>query len=260
MLAVLSPAKKLNMEDDVPFDTYSQPDFLRDSRKLVRQAKTLKSHDLSRMMGISEDLADLNMRRFKKFKTPFRLDNAKQSALAFAGETYIGLDAATLEEVDLVYAQDHVRILSGLYGMLRPLDLMQAYRLEMGTRFTNERGNNLYQFWGDKLSKSLNKITVMHADRTIINCASSEYFKSVQLAALRPKVITPIFKDIKDGEARMIGTFAKRARGMMARFMIQNRIEKAADLKEFTSGGYLFQSDQSDESTWIFTRQQPDLL
>ncbi|MTI10884.1 peroxide stress protein YaaA [Curvivirga aplysinae] len=257
MLALVSPAKKLNMDENVPFDTHSQPDFLSDSRKLVKQAKTLSANDLSRMMKISASLAELNVARFKDFKTPFNLGNAKQAVLAFAGDTYVGLDASNLSEDDLVYAQDHLRILSGLYGMLRPLDLMQAYRLEMGTRFQNERGNDLYAFWGDKLSKEINKITADHSDPTVINCASNEYFKSVDLKALKVNVITPVFKEIKDGQAKMLGMFAKRARGMMARYIIENKIETADGLRDFNSGGYEYRPDLSDDKNWVYTREQP---
>lgn len=257
MLAVISPAKKLNMDENVPFDTHSQSDFLSDSRILVKKAQTLKAADLSRMMKISDDLADLNIKRFNDFKTPFHLGNAKQAAFTFAGDTYLGLEATSLSEDDLVYAQDHLRILSGLYGMLRPLDLMQAYRLEMGTRFENERGSDLYKFWGDKLAKSLNKITADHKDPTIIACASNEYFKSIDQKALKANIITPVFKEIKAGQSKVLGMFAKRARGMMARYMIENRIETVEGLKDFNSGGYKFQPAESDEKSWVFSREQP---
>ncbi len=245
------------MDENLPFDTHSQPDFLSDSQKLIKKAKTFKASDLSRMMKISATLADLNVARFKAFETPFHLGNSKQSALAFAGDTYVGLDASSLSEEDLIYAQDHLRILSGLYGMLRPLDLMQAYRLEMGTNFENERGSDLYDFWGETLSKALNKITADQKDPTIINCASNEYFKAVKKSALKPKIITPVFKEIKAGQAKTLGMFAKRARGMMARFIIENRIEAAESLKDFNGGGYCYQSELSDENNWVYTRDQP---
>ena len=257
MLVLVSPAKKLDMDSPVEFDTHTQPDFLSDSKKLIKDARKLTASDLSRLMKISAPLAELNVARFKDFETPFHLGNARQAALSFAGDTYVGLDAKTLSEDDLQYAQDHLRILSGLYGMLRPLDLMQAYRLEMGTRFQNERGADLYDFWGDKLSKSLNKIVDAHKDKAIINCASNEYFKAIDKKALKHPIITPVFKEIKDGQAKTLGMFAKRARGMMARYVIQNKIENIEEIKNFDLGGYKFDQNLSKGNDWVFTRPQP---
>lgn len=257
MLAILSPAKKLDFDSEPKTDATSQPDLLAEAKKLVKQARALTSSDLQSMMKISEKLADLNVQRFKDFKPPFNLANARQAALTFAGDTYVGLDASRFDDADLDYAQDHLRILSGLYGLLRPLDLIQAYRLEMGTRFAFNGHETLYDFWGSKISYAINTATSDHSDRTIFNLASNEYAKAVDIDSLQSDVITPVFKEIKDGEGRVLGLFAKRARGMMARYMIQNRIETPAQMKSFSDGGYKYQNDQSDGRTWVFTRPQP---
>ncbi len=258
MLALISPAKKLNFDSDPQSGRSSQPEMLREAKQLAKQARTLSAGDLKRMMKISDKLADLNVQRFKDFKPPFDLSNARQAALTFAGDTYVGLAADTLGDEDLDYAQDHLRILSGLYGLLRPLDLIQAYRLEMGTRFAFNGHETLYEFWGDKITRAVNDATQDHADRTVINLASNEYVKSVQADALTGGMVTPVFKEIKDGESRVIGLFAKRARGMMARHMITHRVDRAEGLKAFTDGGYTFQPDLSDDASWVFTRPQPN--
>ncbi|RED49827.1 peroxide stress protein YaaA [Aestuariispira insulae] len=254
MLALISPAKKLSFEETAPFETHSQPAFLDDCAKLANEARSLTRADLSRLMKISDSLADLNYQRFQDFSTPFTLANAKQAALMFNGDTYVGLDAPSLSEADFAYAQDHLRILSGLYGLLRPLDLMQPYRLEMGTRFKNSRGNDLYAWWGDSLTRAINDITASHKDGTVINCASNEYFKAVKTKELKTRLITPVFKEIKAGQAKVVGFSAKRARGMMARFIIQNRIEAPESIKDFKEGGYQFRPDLSNDNDWVFTR------
>ena len=241
MLAVISPAKKLDYDLPAPFEAHSQPDYLADAEVLIEDARKLTRSDLSRLMKISDTLADLNFQRYKAFAPPFDLGNAKQAAYAFNGDTYVGLDAKSLEEADFTWAQDHLRILSGLYGMLRPLDLMQAYRLEMGTRMQNARGGNLYEFWGASLAEGINGITADHKNRSLINLASNEYFKAVKTEALEDRVITPVFKEIKAGQAKVLGMFAKRARGAMARFMIENRLEDPEGLKDFTTDGKLFE-------------------
>ena len=257
MLAVVSPAKKIDFSAvDRPLG-HGLPVFLDEAQELVDVVKVLSRTDLIRLMKISDKLADLNYQRFRAFSTPFDLSNAKQAALAFSGDTYVGLDAKTLDEADFEYAQDHFRILSGLYGLLRPLDLIQPYRLEMGTRLNNPRGGDLYDFWGTQIAEAINQATGSQDDRTLVNLASNEYFKAVKRADLAGPVLTPVFKEIKDGESRTLGMFAKRARGMMARFMIQNRIDRPEGLKDFVGGGYAFRADVSDEATWIFTRQQP---
>lgn len=257
MLAIISPAKKLDFESDPITDAHTQPVLMKDAEILAKKAKRLKRSDLKAMMSISDKLADLNYRRFQDFQPPFNLANARQAALSFAGDTYVGLDAPSLKKKDLEYAQDHLRILSGLYGVLRPLDLIQPYRLEMGTKFAVDGNENLYDFWDDRVTAQLNAASKSHKDRRIINLASNEYAKVVRPKALEGGIVTPVFKEIKDGTARVLGLFAKRARGMMARYMIVNRIETEARLKAFNDGGYTFQPAQSDETTWVFTRPQP---
>ena len=257
MLALISPAKKLDFESDPTLDTHTQPDFLPQSKKLVGAARKLSRQDLRNLMGISEKLADQNFQRFKEFKPPFDLNNAKQAAMVFNGDTYVGLRAREMSKDDLEYAQDHLRILSGLYGVLRPLDLIQPYRLEMGLKFKNPGGENLYEFWNGKLAKAIDQAVADHKDPTIVNLASNEYFKAIDAKSLKAPVITPVFKEINQSQARVIGLFAKQARGMMARFMITKRIETADGLKKFTDGGYRFQAEQSDDKTWVFTRPQP---
>jgi cytoplasmic iron level regulating protein YaaA (DUF328/UPF0246 family) len=208
-------------------------------------------------MKISENLADLNYKRFQSFTTPFDLSNAKQAALVFNGDTYLGLQAPTFSKNDFNFAQDHLRILSGLYGLLRPLDLIQPYRLEMGARFSPPNKRDLYDFWATQLTASINIELESHTHKNIINVASNEYFKVIDKKKLCGHLITPVFKEIKDGEARVIGMYAKKARGMMARYMIKNQIEAAEGLKKFNLGGYKFQKAQSDSNYWLFTRNQP---
>lgn len=257
MLAIISPAKKLDFESEPITDAHTQPILLKDAEVLAKKAKKLKRADLKSMMGISDKLADLNYRRFQEFQPPFNLANARQAALSFAGDTYVGLDAPTLKKKDLDYAQDHLRILSGLYGVLRPLDLIQPYRLEMGTKFAVNGKEDLYDFWDNRVTDALNEATKDHKDRRIINLASNEYAKVVQPKNLGGGIVTPVFKEVKDGKARTLGLFAKRARGMMARYLIVNRVETEKKLKAFSDGGYKFQPDQSDDTTWVFTRPQP---
>jgi len=257
MLAIISPAKKLDFESDPITDAHTQPILIKDAEKLAKKAKTLTRSDLKAMMGISDNLADLNYRRFQDFKPPFDLANARQAALSFAGDTYVGLDAPSLKKKDLEYAQDHLRILSGLYGLLRPLDLIQPYRLEMGTKFAMNGSEDLYDFWDTRITDAINAATEGQKSRRVINLASNEYAKSVKKDRLAGGMITPAFKEVKNGTARVLGLFAKRARGMMARYMIENRIETEDGLKAFDAGGYTFQPAQSDDTTWVFTRPQP---
>ena len=257
MLALISPAKKLDFESDPTVATFTQPDFLEDSKKLAAAARKLSRQDLKNLMGISDQLADLNFRRFKDFKPPFDLSNAKQAAFVFNGDTYVGLKARELSAADLKYAQKHLRILSGLYGLLRPLDLIQPYRLEMGVNFRAPGGGDLYDFWNGSLAEAVNEAVKGHKDPSVINLASNEYFKAIDRKALAVPVITPVFKEVKDGEARVLGMFAKQARGAMARFMITERVETADGLKKFTGAGYAFQPHLSDAATWVFTRPQP---
>ncbi|WP_138379097.1 peroxide stress protein YaaA [Luteithermobacter gelatinilyticus] len=252
MLVIVSPAKKLDYETEITAQTWSEPDFLEDSAELIKTARQLTRSEIAGLMKLSDSLADLNYRRFHDFSTPFTPANARPAIYAFKGDTYVGLDAPSLTKEDLDYAQDHLRILSGLYGLLRPLDLMQAYRLEMGCRLSNPRGRNLYDFWGDKLTEALNTLLEQQNSDVLVNCASNEYFKAIKPKNLKARVITPTFKQVKDGKVKSLGMMAKRARGMMARFIIQNRIETPEDLKKFDMDGYVFQPALSDHENFVF--------
>lgn len=254
MLAVVSPAKKLDITPHSRGIVPTQPVLIDDAIELADTAKRLAASDLQALMSISEKLASLNHGRFQSFATPFTTENAKPAVLTFNGDTYTGLEASTLSDDDLEWSQDRLAILSGLYGLLRPLDLIQPYRLEMGTRMQNPKGTNLYQFWGDRITAQLTKRMTAHTDRSLINLASNEYFKSVHAKQLPGVVITPAFKEIREGQPKMISFMAKRARGMMARYIIEGRVDRPEGLKEFTSGGYAYDPDLSTETTWTFTR------
>ncbi len=256
MLAVVSPAKKLDFSElDRPLKS-TDPDFLSEAKKLATAARKLSKSELQNLMKLSDSLTELNFERFKTFKSNPGADLTKQAAFAFAGDTYTGLDATSLSDKELTYAQDHLRIISGLYGVLRPLDRIQPYRLEMGRSLPNPRGSDLYTFWGGRIGQALDKAVASHKSAVVINAASSEYFKAAQAKTMTARVITPHFKEIKDGEARAIGFFAKKARGSMARYLIQNRIEKPEDLKSFDTEGYVYRDDLSSENDWVFTRTQ----
>lgn len=257
MLAVLSPAKTLNEGPRVPEFGWTAPHFEYDVGMLSRKAKTLSSRRLRKLMDLSEPLADLNHQRFQELVWPPEEGSARQAIFSFAGDTYIGFDVEQLDGQDLDWAQDHVAIISGLYGLLRPLDGMPPYRLEMGTALRNTRGRNLYAFWGDRIAKRLNALTEGHADRSIVNCASGEYFKAARTKKLVVPVITPVFRDVKDGQSRTVGLFAKQARGAMARWMVQGRVERPEQLQSFDQLGYRFQPEQSTADTLVFSRPQP---
>lgn len=257
MLIVISPAKTLDFETPPISKEHTQPDFLDDSTELINALKKLEPDQIGRLMSISPALATLNSNRYltwNRFSTP---ENAKQALLAFKGDVYVGLDADTLTEPQLAFAQNHLRILSGLYGLLRPLDLIQPYRLEMGTQFKNQRGKNLYEFWGDKITQALNQTIQQQKIATLVNLASNEYFQAIQIDKLNARVITPVFKDQKNGVYKIISFFAKKARGMMNRYIIQNEISKLEDIKFFDSGGYQFSQDDSTMDQWIFKRKDP---
>lgn len=258
MLIVLSPAKKLDFESDsVAADAGSAPRLMNDTEDLVKAARKLKASDLKAMMGVSDAIADLNVERFKSFTVPFTSANARPAMDAFKGDVYVGLDVPTMSAEDRQFTDKHVRILSGLYGLLKPLDLMQAYRLEMGTRFQSKRGTNLYQFWGDKIADLLRDDMATAGGDTLVNLASTEYFKAVKLKTLGHRVITPQFKDIKDGKSRVVSFLAKKARGEMARWAVDHRITDPLRLKDFEGGGYRFDGEASTETTWVFSRLQP---
>ncbi|MEE2960516.1 MAG: peroxide stress protein YaaA [Myxococcota bacterium] len=254
MLALLSPAKKLDFSEYPMNLKFSTPALMEDTEALVGEARQLLASDLEKLMGISSKLAALNVARFRHFSTPFTQENSKPAIWAFSGDTYVGFDAKTLSDAEIKYADKSVGILSGLYGLLKPLDLIQAYRLEMGTRFKNSRGKDLYSFWDDRISKQINQQLKGHKHKVIVNCASNEYFKSVQDKALKADIVTPVFKETKGEKLKVVGIFAKRARGLMARFMVKNRIEEPEGIRGFNEGGYTFRPDLSNEQDWIFVR------
>lgn len=257
MLILLSPAKKMNFEPAPGAPKATKPALSNHTAELAETTRKLTRGKIKTLMGISENLADLNYERFQAFKADGKSPSAKQAALAFNGDVYLGLDAASFSHDDLAFAQTHLRILSGLYGLLRPLDAIQPYRLEMGSRLKTSRDANLYAFWDDIIAEEINKAVKVHDDPTIVNLASNEYFSAVKADALKTPVITPIFKEEKDGKLRQLQFFAKRARGLMARWAIENRIERAEDLKKFSVDGYRFRKDGSGETIWLFTRPQP---
>lgn len=250
MHILLSPAKTLNM-DAIPSDhKISEFPFGKEATLLIKDLKKLKSIEVQSLMNVSATIAELNTDRFNKWSLPFSLENAKPAIHAFKGDVYTGMDASSLTEDELNFAQESLSILSGLYGLLRPLDLMQAYRLEMGTKFATKRGKNLYEFWGDKITEEINA----REKDTLLNLASNEYFKAVNKKTLRANLITPVFKDEKNGVLKVISFFAKKARGMMARYIIQNHITNVDEIKNFNLGGYAFNQSLSTDKEWVFTR------
>jgi len=256
MLVVISPAKTLDFESSARTTTSSMPTFLKDSEQLIRQLRKFSPSEIATLMSLSDKLAILNSTRYESWKLPFTTKNAKQAMLAFRGDVYLGLDADSLTQKDDKFAQRHLRILSGLYGVLKPLDLIQPYRLEMGTSLKTRHGNNLYQFWDDKITNSLNTELATHQDGTLINLASNEYFKVLQPKKLNADIVTPIFKDKKNGQYKVISFFAKKARGMMARFIIKKKIQTPEGIKLFDVGGYSFNPEFSSEKNWVFTREE----
>lgn len=256
MLAVVSPAKNLDFESEIPIDTFTQPSMLNEVDQLVKFCRELSPADLSSLMKISDKLALLNAERFASFSTPFTKDNARQALYAFNGDVYTGLDAYSLSAPDVEYAQSHLRILSGLYGLLKPLDLMQAYRLEMGTKLATDRGKDLYQYWGSLITDELNLALAEQGDNVIVNLASNEYFKSVKKRQLNGMIVTPVFKDYKNGQYKVISFFAKKARGLMARYIIQQQVSDVSQLKDFDLAGYQFDPASSSETELVFLRNQ----
>jgi cytoplasmic iron level regulating protein YaaA (DUF328/UPF0246 family) len=253
LLIVLSPAKRLDFSEPDPAVPASERRFVEDTASLVRTARRQTQADLRRLMSLSSDLARLNQERFRALDAQ-ATDRGVQAALAFAGDVYQGLDARSLDAAALDWAQTHLRILSGLYGLLRPLDRIQPYRLEMGTRLKTRRGGNLYDFWGDRISQQLNADAEGLADQTLVNLASQEYFGAIDARALKLPVVTCHFREARDGESRVIAFFAKRARGAMARFAAEEGIETASDLKAFDRDGYRFDPALSTAADWIFIR------
>lgn len=254
MLTLLSPAKTLDFSPTPDGLATTEPRFGRDIAALMRRCKQLDVQSLRDLMNLSEPLAELNRERFQAMHWPFTTQTAKPCLLAFQGDVYRRLDADSLTKSDLEWAQHHVRILSGLYGLLRPLDLIQPYRLEMGTRLDNSRGKNLYEFWGNRLVDSLNAEHAENPVAAVLNLASNEYVKAVPTKRLAPPMVTAVFQEIRDGEPRTIAFLAKKARGLMARYVIDNRIEDPADLKSFAEENYGFRAELSTDDRLVFTR------
>jgi len=255
MLLVVSPAKSLDYETPLPTKKRSTAMFLKPAASLVAGLKKMSPDDLSELMGISEKLGLLNFGRYQEWSLPFRVANARPAVLAFKGDVYQGLDAYNFSEEDFEFAQDHLRILSGLYGLLRPLDLMRAYRLEMGTKLANKKGTTLYEFWGTAIAEELHKQLGRLESDTLVNLASNEYFKSVDVDALDANIVTPVFKDWKAGKYKIISFFAKKARGRMAAYIIENRLTKPEGIKAFDWDGYQYDEGLGDETQWVFTRR-----
>jgi hypothetical protein len=256
MLLVISPAKSLDYKTPPVTGTYTMPELLDYSEKLIGRLKKLSPKQLSKLMGISADLGELNFQRFQQWQQPFKSENAKQAILAFSGDVYQGLDAVSLSEENLERAQTKLRILSGLYGVLKPLDLMQPYRLEMGTKLKYYKSKDLYAFWNPVITKKINEAISESGSEVLVNLASNEYFKSIDKKKLKAEIVTPEFKDQKNGTYKMISFFAKRARGLMTRFIIENDITNPDDLLAFESEGYTFNSHLSKPGNPVFTREQ----
>jgi cytoplasmic iron level regulating protein YaaA (DUF328/UPF0246 family) len=254
MLIVISPAKSLDFESSVHTKLHSDACFTKDAEQLIKILRKLKVDEIQELMSVSPKLAQLNFERFHQWNLPFTSENAKQALLAFKGDVYTGIDADSLSDKDFEYAQSKLRILSGLYGVLKPMDLIQAYRLEMGKKLLNRRGKDLYEFWGDRITKSINKDLKEYGHKNLINLASNEYYKSINSKKINAEIITPAFKDLKNGQYKMISFFAKKARGLMTRFIIQNEITNPDDLKAFDLDGYIFNPNLSKENAPVFTR------
>ena len=256
MILVISPAKTLDYDSELPVKKHSMPSFLDESSSLIEVLKKKSVSDIKGLMKLSDKLAELNVARYKEWSLPFDGSNARQSLFAFKGDVYVGLDAYSFNEKDTDFAQKHLRILSGLYGVLKPLDLMQPYRLEMGTKLKNTRGKNLYEFWGKRISESLNNDFTAKKNNVLVNLASNEYYSAVKEDTLNAEVITPQFLDFKNGKYKMISFFAKKARGMMCSWVIKNRIDNPEELVSFDVAGYKYCSERSSVMNPVFTREE----
>jgi cytoplasmic iron level regulating protein YaaA (DUF328/UPF0246 family) len=252
MKIIISPAKSLDFESVVPTSLYTQPRFLEQSNKLAKKLKTLSKNKIGDLMSISEALSQLNYERNQTWETPFTTDNAKQAIYSFTGAVFMGIDVNSLEEEKIPVLQERLRILSGLYGLLKPLDLIQPYRLEMGTRLKVGKTENLYKFWDDTLADSLNE--ELKEDELLVNLASTEYFKALPKKVLKVPMITPVFKDFKNGQYKIVMTYAKKARGLMVRYIIDNNVNTIEELKSFNSDSYLFSEEMSSGNDLVFTR------
>lgn len=255
MLILLSPAKSLDFDTPPHLPDYSQPEFVAESKRLIRRLRELAPSDLASLMGVSDALAELNVARYASWSTPFTPGNAKPAVLAFDGDVYEGLDANALSAADLHYAQAHVRILSGLYGVLRPLDLIQPYRLEMGTRLDNPRGKDLYAFWGTQIAEAVNAAVRASGSQTLVNLASDEYFRAVGARRVEGNLVQPVFEDWNKGKYKVVSFYAKRARGLMARHAVQARLNDVEGLKGFAAEGYAYAPEASAGERWVFRRR-----
>lgn len=256
MIIVISPSKALDFETPGKVSKPTQPALLKHSQQLVDQLKGKSSKDLQKLLGISEKLADLNVERYAQWSRPFKVANSKPAVLAFKGDVYLGLEADKFTARQLEYAQEHLLILSGLYGILRPLDLMQPYRLDMGTRLANAKGKNLYEFWGSQLTDKVEKQRQATNSKILVNLASNEYSKALKLKDMDAEVITPAFRDWSNGKYRMIGFFAKKARGRMAAWLLKGKVKSRRKLESFDLDGYAYSAADSSPSQPVFLRQQ----
>ena len=256
MLALISPAKTLDYETALPTDVHTLPRLLTHSQQLIDSSRQLSATQIADLMKVSEKIAQLNVARFKDWQPEFNFSNARQAVFAFKGDVYTGLDAYALNDSQIEYAQQHLRMLSGLYGLLRPLDLMMPYRLEMGTKLHNVRGHNLYQFWDHHITDLINQDLANAESELLLNLASDEYYKSVNVAEIRAEIIKPVFLDQKSGKYKVISFYAKKARGLMARYMIENQLQRIEDLKSFNLDGYYFDSGSSIHGELVFKRDE----
>ncbi|HGM5491839.1 TPA: peroxide stress protein YaaA [Serratia fonticola] len=256
MLVIISPAKTLDYESPLATERFTQPELLDQSQKLIKICRKLTPAQISGLMHISDKLAGLNAARFGEWQPDFTPDNARQALLAFKGDVYTGLQAQDFSEEDFDFAQQHLRMLSGLYGVLRPLDLMMPYRLEMGIKLENPQGKDLYSFWGDRITEKLNQALEQQGDDVVVNLASDEYFKSVKPAKLRGSLIKPVFLDEKNGKYKVISFYAKKARGLMSRFIIKNRLSRREQLVDFNLEGYAFDEASSAGNELVFKRPE----
>ena len=255
MIIVVSPAKTLDYESALPIADFTEPEFLGDSSLLIDELRKKSNDEISSMMKLSDKLTELNVLRYDSWSLPFNSENARPGMFAFKGDVYLGLDAYSFSKEEILYAQDHLRILSGLYGVLRPLDLMQPYRLEMGTRLSNVRGKNLYEFWASKISESLNSAHLSEENNVIVNLASNEYFSAIDKKALLGEVVTPVFYDWKNDKYKIISFYAKKARGYMASWILRNKIVDPKDIIKFNVEGYYYSSERSTELSPVFLRE-----
>ncbi|ELY4127883.1 peroxide stress protein YaaA [Cronobacter malonaticus] len=256
MLILISPAKTLDYQSPLATARFTQPELLDHAQQLIDVARRLTDEEIASLMSISSKLASLNATRFNDWQPDFTPDNARQAILAFKGDVYTGLQAETFSDADFDFAQQHLRMLSGLYGVLRPLDLMQPYRLEMGTRLANPRGNDLYTFWGETITQKLNEAIAAQGDNVVVNLASDEYFRAVKPAKLNAEIIKPVFLDEKNGKFKVISFYAKKARGLMSRYIIEHRLTKPEQLTAFDSEGYFFDEASSAGNELVFKRHE----